>query len=142
MPVLRSADEQQVRGLVEREPAERRTRVGRAVERHVGEQTDLAGHAVDPPDRAGTAAEIGRPEQAGHEARIGRALPGADEAAARSGRDDRQAVGGRRRHVDVGRRRVVERDREHLAELGGRRRERLRRLQQLRLRRAPASAGR
>jgi hypothetical protein len=131
--------EQQMRGRIEREAAERRARIGRALEGHVGEQADLAADAVDAPDRAGTAACIGRPEQAGHEGRIGRALLGAGEAAASTGRDDRQAVDRGRRHVDVRRRRVVERHREHLADLRGRRRERLRRAQELRLR---LSAGR
>ena len=55
-PGLAVGNEQGTGGRVEREPAERGTRIRSAVERDIGEQADGAGHAVDAPDRSRPAA--------------------------------------------------------------------------------------
>jgi len=134
-------DEQAVRGGVKSEPTERRPRIRNIVQHDIGEQAHLACNPVDAPDRAGPAALIGCTEQARHEARIRRALLDAlgQLVAVDIWHDDRQTVSRRRRHVDIGRARIVERHAEDLPDLACRHRECLGCLQELGLRRRTAS---
>ncbi|HLH87572.1 MAG TPA: hypothetical protein VKX28_03860 [Xanthobacteraceae bacterium] len=124
--------QQAARGCIEGEPAERGAAVRGALEGDIGKERDGAGRAVDAPDRSRAAALRGRSEQPVHEGCAGHALMQARRRAARTRRDDRQAICGGRGGVDIGRRRVVERDAEHLADLCRGRGERLGRRDHLR----------
>ena len=79
------------------------------------------------------------PQRPGMKAALRGAFPDVEDASVGTGGDDRQPIGGTRRHVDVRGRRVVERDGEHLPDLRGRDCERLRGADELR-RRRPAHA--
>jgi hypothetical protein len=108
-------DEELLGGGIEGEAAEAGAGIGLAVEAHIGEEARLPGAAVDPPDRARSAALLRRSEQARHEGGAGAAL--AQPRAVLP--DDRQSIGRGRREIDVGWIGVVERDAEHLADLPG-----------------------
>ena len=126
-------DEQRFGVRIVDEAAERGAGIAPATERDIGEQADLPGRAVDLPDRSGSAL---RAPQAGHESRVRRADLDVQRLAVRARRDNRQSIGRRCRRVDIGRRTVVERDAEHLADQRGGEGERLRCADELRLRRA------
>ncbi|HTP93882.1 MAG TPA: hypothetical protein VMJ52_19215 [Xanthobacteraceae bacterium] len=131
-------DKKLARGPIEGQTAERRPGIHLAIQRDVGKQRHSARDTVDFPDRSRPAIGDYRAEQAGHEGGVRGAAPGAvgHAIAVGIGYDDRQAVGGCGGGVDVRRARIVEREREHLADLPGRHRERLRRCNQLRSRRS------
>ena len=134
-------DEQLARSPIESQSAERRPGIRHAGERDIGEQRDRAGDAIDFPDRSRPAVGGDGTEQAGHEGGVRCAAPRTigTPVAVGIGNDDRQSIGRGGGGVDVRRAGVVERKREHLSDLSGRRRERLWRGNELGLRR-PAHA--
>ena len=125
---LTVGDEKRFRVRIKGEPAERRARIGPAVGRDVGEQADASGRAVDPPDRPRTSSRTPQPP---HESRARRADPDMARPPVRAGRDDRKTIGRSRRHIDVRRFVLVERDAEHLPDRASAECERLRRADKL-----------
>ena len=81
-------DVERIRIGIEREPAKRGAGISSAVELHVGEQTDGAGHAVDLPDRSGPPRRRRRPE-AEHEGSRSARRSRNVRPAVRPGRNDR-----------------------------------------------------
>ena len=97
----------------------------------IGEQRHLPRRAVHPPDRGWSAALAGGTELVWQEGGAGEAMQQALDRAARGiDKADRQSIGGGSGEIDRGRRRIIERDAKHLADLAGGDREGLRRIRE------------
>ena len=128
-------NEQLIMGRIEDDVAKPRAAVGRAVVLQIGEQRHRARLAIDLPHRAGPAAGA---ELAVHEGRSGLSVLHRLERAGSIRRDDMQAIGRCRRHIDIRRPGVVQRHSEDLTDGAGRNLQLHGRVVKLRLGRAMA----
>ena len=112
-PAFAIGDIERLRAWIVSKSAKRRAGIALAVNRHRREQADQPGDAIDLPDRSRPAA---RPPLPRHERRILATALHALRLAIRPRRDDRQPVSRTRRDIDIGRRAIIERHAEHLAD--------------------------
>ena len=117
------SDEELLRTRIVGEPARASDALRGTIEAR--EERHLAAGAVDAPDGARRCRQVRRTELAGHELGARRPVRIRRHRAGIVRNVDRNAIGRGRGEIDVGRRRVVDRDAEDLADLLGGDRERL-----------------